>query len=248
VAVFETFTANDGAQYQLVIDDSSGQQLVRPVGGGGADVPLADFPRQEWRTWASPRTATEGGGTTTRRTDVPASTASIPTTLYKRVNVAHLDSIAQEGLATTAGRVIFHGYSAGTPYMARDTELLAVWLSTDGQPGESMQPDKGAWLDLSVDVSPMFRELFLRDVRAVLHGSDTTNSNTALSFAPIAPARIFLATPEHVVQRAKKLSSNCRLQTARTPLARITAGDFRDLVKAANELLKEGTLYPEEAW
>jgi hypothetical protein len=249
VPVFETFTADNGGRYQLIVDDSNGQQLARPVGGGGAaDVPFADFPRQEWRTWAAPKSNTEGGGTTARRTDVPGSTADVPTTLYKRVNVEHVDSIAREGLATTAERVVFHGYSAGTPYLARDVALLAVWLSTDGQPGESMQPDKGAWIDLSVDVSPMFRELFLRDVRAVLHGSDTTNSNTVLSFAPIPPTRIFLTTPEHVVERAKRLSPDCRLQTARTPLAKIGAGDIRDLVKAALELQKEGTLHQDNSW
>lgn len=242
----ETFTADDGHTYRLVTDDGTGDLLVRPVAPAGADIPLAAFPRQQWRTWAT--NSGPSGGTAGTRTDVPPSTAAIPLVLRKRVNVDHLNSIADEGLATTQARVIFHGYSAGTPYQGRDVSLLAVWLSTDGLPGESMQPGRGAWIDLTVTVSAPFRTLFLRDVRAVLHGDDVTSTNTALSFAPIPRADITLATPQHVVDRAKLIDPNTRLTTASTLLSRITAGDLRTLAAAAKALQAEGLLHPDDEW
>jgi hypothetical protein len=236
----ESFTADDGKQYQLVTEES-GARIVHPVKGGG-DIPFAEFPAQEWRSWTG--NSETGIGETQTYTEVPASTASIPTTFIKRVNVEHLNGIATEGLASTPDRIVFQGYSKGTPYMTRDLAIGGVWFSTDGKAGESMQPTKGTWIDLQVDVSPMFRDLFLRDVMAVLHGSTVKTSTTAISFAPIPKESIFLVLSQKLFDSVKEVDGGTRLKTGRQQLSRVSLADIKGLIKA----MTSGAKGDEDDW
>lgn len=227
----ETFTADDGKKYQLVTQESEAGpvRLVHPL-DGGEDVAFEKFPAQRWRSWTG--NSESGVGDTTVHTEVPESTASIPTTLIKRVNVEHLDSIAGGGLASTPDRIVFQGYSKGTPYWSRDVAIAGVWFSTDGSAGESMQPTKGAWIDLRIEISSMFRDLFLRDVMAVLHASMVKTSKTVISFAPIPKESIHLVLSEKLFNSVKVVDDKTRLKVGQQQLCRVGLADLKGLIKA----------------
>ncbi|GAA2383238.1 hypothetical protein [Dactylosporangium salmoneum] len=231
--VFETITGRDGKQYQLVETDISGTEryLARPVDKTKPDIDFSDFDNPVWRTWSDKTGAAA-------RDEVPSSTASIPATLFKKVQVKHLDSIATEGLVSTPERVTFYGFSAGTTYATRDRALAAIWLSTNGKPGELMKPDHGVWIDLEIKVSPMFATLFLRDVNAVLNEDDRTPSDTVLSFGPIPPAAIWLRLPAATIKQIEPYYEGSVPTTAR-PLARVPGYELRALSVAMTKAVEE---------
>jgi hypothetical protein len=200
----------DGVTY-IVYDKPDGGGTWVYHTGTHAETAYGDFVKKPWRTYV------KGIGDYAEpvrgeRSDVPASTARLPLEYTKRVKAEHMMSIADLGLLATAAGVVFHGYSAGTPYATRDVYLLAVWLGKDQSPGVAMQPQDGKpYVNLKITLSRLFRDMYLRDIRAVLHADNEGSGNTVLSFASIPAASITYTVPEEVVKLVKQSYGSSRL-------------------------------------
>jgi hypothetical protein len=221
----------DGATY-IVYDKPEGGGTWVYHTGTQAETAYDSFIKRPWRTYV------KGTGDYTQpvrgeRSDVPASTAGLPLEYTKRVKAEHMMSIADAGLLATTEGVVFHGYSAGTPYATRDVYLLAVWLGKDQSPGVAMQPQDGKpYVNLKIRVSRLFRDMYLRDIRAILHADDEGSGNTVLSFASIPAASITYNVAEDVVELVKQTYSSSRLAVGEQALPTLK----RDLKAIANAL------------
>lgn len=159
-------------------------------------VKYDDFIKTEWRTWIN-----EKGGTST---DVPKSTFFIPLKLTKVIGPANLISIAEKGFIATKENVALMGFSKGTVYATRDMHILGVWLGRTSEVGEQfLEEDEGSVI-LFVEVSELFRDMFMRDSHAVLYGDNDKSGSTVVCFAPIPPECLYIELPENVVNPIKE--------------------------------------------
>lgn len=219
-------------------DDGSGKWVFNCT--SGESVGYATFTGRTWRTYLKKGMSDKAEVVRGERTDVPASTATLPLEYTKRVKAAHMDSISRTGLQATSDGVVFHGYSAGTPYAVRDVYLLAVWLGKDGAPGMAMQPQDGeAYINLTVRVPELFRDMYLRDIQAVLHGDDTGSGNTALSFASIPASNIYFYVTGPVVAAVQKKAKSSKLVEGMQALPALNR-DIKLIAEYFMEKAKEG--------
>lgn len=238
VAVDEEFALGPKKFFVLIKKAVSAGEEAKYVHDAAANTntPYSKWIAHPWRTWQGD--VQEGSGVTTTRTDRPASTDKIPLTLYKRVNVKQLESISQTGLESTLGRILYGGYSKGSVYLYRDTALAAVWLGKTTTPGESMQPGDGSYVDLTIKVGTAFRDAYLRDVYAVLHGDDNREGDSVLSFAPIPPNLLFLPVSAEMLAAIAQKGDRTRLGPGDNQMSRIEAPDIRkirDLLSSSRE-------------
>ena len=229
MARYEKFEI-EGVKYQIVTEGDAPDEVayIEKLDPPGPRVPIAAFAAQPWRSW---KEGADGIGAATVHHEVPASTAAIPLTLRKIVNAKGLNNIATLGLVIDPMFIAFYGYSAGTTYVNRDLAIKGVWMSTDGGAGESMKPSEGSWADLEIRVSRWFRDLFLRDLLAVLHERPAESGSTVISFMAIPKESLFLRVSPELLAAVQQADANSRLAAGALPLHRIGARDLETVAK-----------------
>jgi hypothetical protein len=186
-------------------------KYVKPA--GGEVVKYDDFIKLEWRTWIK-----EKGGT---RTDVPKSTSSIPLTLTKVIHPNNLISIYDNGFVIKKENIALLGFSKGTQYATRDMYIMGAWLGKSSDVGEQFLDEDEGYVTIFVQVSELFRDLYMRDSYAVLYDGNEaeTVGNTVVCFAQIPVEYLYIDLPDKIVNPIKEnFSSAKNLKSGYQPL------------------------------
>jgi hypothetical protein len=202
-------------------------KYIRPENSLQA-VTYDDFiKQQEWRTWIKDTPGT--------CRDFPKSTASIPLKLTKVIDPKNLVSIHDNGFTVTKFNIAMMGFSKGTQYASRDMHIFGVWLGKNAEVGEQFLEEDEGHVTLHVEVSELFRDMYMRDSYAVLYGKQEEVGSTVICFTPIPADYLYINLPEELVSKITEIPSAKGLKSG---YQRLT-GLGRNLTIVAKSLTKK---------